>query len=105
MATLPITCKPNKGWISISPGAENSIKSSVLALDELGLLQRLQHPGRHFDRFLRGKERPSQNIRWCTKQVRTGPRADGCHQLVDVGGDATLLMHKGKDLDSDATCA
>ena len=27
----------------------------------------------------------------------TGPRADGCHQLMDVGVDATLLMHKGKD--------
>ena len=40
---------------------------------------------------LREKERPCQNIWWCTKQVMTWPRADGCHQLMDVGGDATLL--------------
>ena len=36
--------------------------------------------------------------RWCTKQGMTGPRADGCHQLMYVDGDATLLLHKGKDL-------
>ena len=29
----------------------------------------------------------------------TGPRAHGCHQLMDFGGDATLLMHKGKELE------
>ena len=35
--------------------------------------------------FLRGKERPCLNI-WCyTEKVMTGPRADGCHQLKDVG--------------------
>jgi len=29
----------------------------------------------------------------------TVPGADGCDQLVDDGGDATLLMHKGKDFE------
>merc|ERR1719457_288931 len=29
----------------------------------------------------------------------TVPGADGCDQLVDDGGDATLLMHKGKELE------
>merc|ERR1712187_853830 len=34
---------------------------------------------------------------WCTEQMMTVPRADGCDQLVDDGGDATLLIHKGKE--------
>merc|ERR1712232_372086 len=34
---------------------------------------------------------------WCTEQMMTVPGADGCDQLVDDGGDATLLMHKGKE--------
>merc|ERR1712241_977180 len=29
-----------------------------------------------------------------------GPGADGCDQLVDDGGDATLLVHKGKELEA-----
>merc|ERR1711972_1080241 len=32
-----------------------------------------------------------------TEQMMTVPGADGCDQLVDDGGDATLLMHKGKE--------
>merc|ERR1711997_620259 len=32
---------------------------------------------------------------WCTEQMMTVPGADGCDQLVDDGGDATLLIHKG----------
>jgi len=31
--------------------------------------------------------------------MMTVPGADGCDQLVDDGGDATLLMHKGKELE------
>jgi len=34
---------------------------------------------------------------WCTEQMMTIPGKDGCDQLVDDGGDATLLMHKGKE--------
>merc|ERR1712217_543332 len=34
---------------------------------------------------------------WCTEQMMTVPGADGCDQLVYDGGDATLLMHKGKE--------
>ena len=30
----------------------------------------------------------------------TVPGADGCDQLVDDGGDATLLMHKGTELEA-----
>eukprot|EP00435_Cladocopium_sp_Y103_P036734 s683_g9.t1 len=33
---------------------------------------------------------------WCTEQMMTVPGADGCDQLVDDGGDATLL---GKELE------
>jgi len=37
---------------------------------------------------------------WCTEQMMTVPGADGCDQLVDDGGDATLLMHKGKEFET-----
>merc|ERR1711971_1117137 len=37
---------------------------------------------------------------WCTEQMMTWPGCDGCDQLVDDGGDATLLMHKGKELEA-----
>merc|ERR1712216_8266 len=33
---------------------------------------------------------------WCTEQMMTVPGKDGCDQLVDDGGDATLLLHEGK---------
>merc|ERR1712223_652756 len=33
---------------------------------------------------------------WCTEQMLTWPGADGPDQLVADGGDATLLVHKGK---------
>merc|ERR1712137_180282 len=36
---------------------------------------------------------------WCTEQMMTWPGVDGCDQLVDDGGDATLLIHKGKELE------
>merc|ERR1712118_391299 len=34
---------------------------------------------------------------WCTEQMMTVPGKDGCDQLVDDVGDATLLIHKGKE--------
>jgi len=37
---------------------------------------------------------------WCTEQMLTVPGADGCDQLVDDGGDATLLIHKGKEAEA-----
>jgi len=37
---------------------------------------------------------------WCTEQMLTWPGADGADQLVDDGGDATLLIHKGKELEA-----
>jgi len=36
---------------------------------------------------------------WCTEQMMMVPGADGCDLLVDDGGDATLLIHKGKELE------
>merc|ERR1719198_2294695 len=36
---------------------------------------------------------------WCTEQMMTVPGEDGCDQLVDDGGDATLLIHKGKEME------
>ena len=40
-----------------------------------------------------------QEYWWCTEQMMTVPGADGCDQLVDDGDDATLLVHKGKELE------
>jgi len=37
---------------------------------------------------------------WCTEQMMTWPDVDGCDQLVDDGGDATLLIHKGKEFEA-----
>merc|ERR1711998_206320 len=37
---------------------------------------------------------------WCTEQMMTVPGADGCDLLVDDGGDATLLIHKGKEAEA-----
>merc|ERR1711977_546862 len=34
-----------------------------------------------------------------TEQMMTVPGKDGCDQLVDDGGDATLLIHKGKEFE------
>merc|ERR1712007_423717 len=36
---------------------------------------------------------------WCMEQMMTVPGEDGCDQLVDDGGDATLLIHKGKEFE------
>merc|ERR1712017_15680 len=36
---------------------------------------------------------------WCTEQMMTVPGEDGCDSLVDDGGDATLLIHKGKEFE------
>ncbi|MEV7563488.1 adenosylhomocysteinase, partial [Streptomyces sp. NPDC089795] len=32
---------------------------------------------------------------WCTEQALTWPGADGPNMILDDGGDATLLVHKG----------
>merc|ERR1711988_1171122 len=34
---------------------------------------------------------------WCTEQMLTWPGTDGPELIVDDGGDATLLIHKGKE--------
>merc|ERR1740138_271999 len=33
---------------------------------------------------------------WCTDKALTWPDGGGCDQIVDDGGDATLLLHEGK---------
>ena len=48
---------------------------------------------------LHGKERPFQFIGWCTVQMMCVPEACGADQLMNDGGDATLLVHKGKELE------
>merc|ERR1711908_90116 len=36
---------------------------------------------------------------WCTEQMGTWPGADGPDQIIDDGGDATMLIHKGKEFE------
>merc|ERR1712086_233076 len=36
---------------------------------------------------------------WCTEQMLTWPGSDGPDFIVDDGGDATLLIHKGKEFE------
>jgi adenosylhomocysteinase len=38
---------------------------------------------------------------WCTNQALTFPDGEGPDLIVDDGGDATLLMHKGFDCEND----
>ena len=40
---------------------------------------------------------------WCTAQALTFPGDKGPHMIVDDGGDATLLMHKGYKAEEDAS--
>ena len=39
-----------------------------------------------------------QEYWWCTKEALTWPNGDGPTLIVDDGGDATLLIHKGVEL-------
>ena len=36
---------------------------------------------------------------WCTEQMMTWPDSDGCNMILDDGGDATLLVHKGVEFE------
>merc|ERR1712199_65883 len=36
---------------------------------------------------------------WCTEQMLTWPGSDGPDFIVDDGGDATMLIHKGKEFE------
>ncbi|HNO15183.1 MAG TPA: adenosylhomocysteinase, partial [Actinomycetota bacterium] len=38
---------------------------------------------------------------WCTKQALTWPEGDGPNMLLDDGGDATLLIHKGVEFEKE----
>src|SRR6478735_7733017 len=37
---------------------------------------------------------------WCTEQMLTWPGFDGPNMSLDDGGDATMLVHKGKELEA-----
>src|SRR3954471_21435996 len=36
---------------------------------------------------------------WCTEQALTWPGADGPNMILDDGGDATMLVHKGTEFE------
>ncbi|WP_294598025.1 adenosylhomocysteinase [uncultured Rikenella sp.] len=40
---------------------------------------------------------------WCTREALTFPGGKGPHLIVDDGGDATLLIHKGFSAENDAS--
>merc|ERR1719389_1617553 len=37
---------------------------------------------------------------WCTEQMLTWSDTDGPDQIVDDGGDATMLIHKGREYEA-----
>ena len=37
---------------------------------------------------------------WCTEQVVNWPEGDGPNMILDDGGDATMLVHKGKEYEA-----
>src|SRR6201994_1623762 len=37
---------------------------------------------------------------WCTEQALTWPGADGPNMILDDGGDATMLVHKGTEFEA-----
>jgi adenosylhomocysteinase len=37
---------------------------------------------------------------WCTEQALTWPDGEGPNMILDDGGDATMLVHKGKEFES-----
>ena len=39
---------------------------------------------------------------WCTDQALSWPGADGPNMILDDGGDATLLVHKGAEFEARA---
>ena len=103
-----------------------TIQTAVLieTLDEprrrraLGVVQHLLDPG---SRGRRGRRRPSRDRRhhenpqgipvfawkgetleeywWCTEQALEWPDGSGPTLIVDDGGDATLLVHKGAEFE------
>lgn len=40
---------------------------------------------------------------WCTMQALSFPEGKGPHLIVDDGGDATLMLHKGYEAENDST--
>lgn len=40
---------------------------------------------------------------WCTREALSFPEGKGPHMIVDDGGDATLLVHKGFNAENDAS--
>ena len=40
---------------------------------------------------------------WCTKQALTFENGNGPHLIVDDGGDATLMIHKGFEMEKNPT--
>merc|ERR1712224_179685 len=47
-----------------------------------------------------GPSQPFKGLDICGSLHMTVPGKDGCDQLVDDGGDATLLIHKGKEYEA-----
>jgi adenosylhomocysteinase len=53
--------------------------------------------------FSPGRERPLEEYWWCTSEALAWPDGSGPTLLVDDGGDATLLVHKGAEFEAKGT--
>ena len=74
----------------------------------LGELQHFLHAGsrgggdcgRRAFRCSRGRARSLEDYWWCTYQALSHPGGKGPELIVDDGGDVTLLIHKGYELEN-----
>ena len=77
------------------------------AVGALGHLQHLLDPGPRRGRDRRGRRaglrlegRDARGVLGCTSQALTHPGGKGPQLIVDDGGDVTLLIHKGYELEN-----
>ena len=59
--------------------------------------RRARRTTRRASRSSPGRARRLEEYWWCTDQALTWPDGDGPNMIVDDGGDATLLVHKGAE--------
>merc|ERR1711981_451731 len=90
--------KPFKG-MNISGSLHMTIQTAVLieTLYEMGAPAAVAKAGTSVVFAWKGEALPE--YWWCTEQMLTWPGCDGPDLIVDDGGDATMLIHKGREFE------